>query len=164
MKNFKLLLSCRIFLAVVVVTLFASGVAEAQSTVPFKGTFAIAESIQFIGTPQCMLAGQISGTGLVTLVGKVTLDSIDCINPISETEFSFSSDQLVLTVANGDQIFATYSGILRKEGPVGIISGGYQIVGGTGLYSLARGAGTVQGVEDISTGIGRVQLNGTITY
>jgi hypothetical protein len=49
MKNFRLLLSCRLFLALAVATLFASGVAEAQPAVPFKATFAITESIQLIG-------------------------------------------------------------------------------------------------------------------
>jgi hypothetical protein len=49
MKNFRLLLSCRLFLALVVATSFASGVAKAQSAVPFKATIAITESIQLIG-------------------------------------------------------------------------------------------------------------------
>ena len=163
MKNFKLLLSGRLFLALVVATLFASGVAEAQSAVPFKATIAITELIQPSTDPLCFREGHISGTGLVTHLGKVTLDSIDCITP-NETAFSFISDQLVITVvANGDQIFASYSGIFRIEGPVGVISGGYQIVGGTGRYSQARGEGAVQGVEDI-TGQGSVELTGTISY
>jgi hypothetical protein len=165
MKNFRLPLSCQLFLALVVATLFASGVPEAQSAVPFKATIAITESIQFIGTSPCFLVGDISGTGLATQLGKVTLLSSDCINPMSETMFSFHSDQLVLTVvANGAQIFATYDGTLTTEGTVGVITGGYHIVGGTGRYSQASGAGTVQGVEDMSTGKGNVQLTGTISY
>ena len=83
---------------------------------------------------------------------------------MSETALSFSSKQLVLTVANGDQIFATYSGTLTIEGTFGVITGGYQIVGGTGTFSQATGAGTVEGVEDLSTGKGQVQLTGTISY
>ena len=164
MKSFRLPLSCQPFLALVVATLFASGVAEAQSALPFKATIAITELIQPPDTDPCFLVGVISGTGQATQLGRVTLVSRDCINPISQTEFSFSSDQLVLTVANGDQVFAMYSGRLTTEGGVGVITGGYQIVGGTGHFSQATGAGTVQGVEDMSTGKGLVQLTGTISY
>ena len=167
MKNFRPLLSCQLFLALVVATLFASGVAEAQSAVPFKATIAITESIQQIGFPPCILVGDISGIGLATRLGRVTLDSSDCINPTDQTftAFSFFSNHVVLTVvANGDQIFATYSGTLTFEGTVGVITGGYNIDGGTGRYSQASGAGAVQGVEDMITGTGNVQLTGTISY
>ena len=165
MKNFKLLLSCRLFLAVVVATLFASGVAKAQSDVPFKATFAITESIQSPGTLECPLVGDISGSGLATHVGKLTLVSTDCIIPMSQTAFLFSSNQLVFTVvATGDQIFATYGGIFTFEGTLGVINGGYNIDGGTGRYLHASGVGTVQGMEDLSTGQGSVQLTGTISY
>ena len=164
MKILRLRLSCQLLLALVVTTLLASGVREAQSAGPFKATIAITESIQPIGTAPCILVGDISGTGQATQLGRVTVVSSDCINPISQTAFSFSSNQLVFTVPNGDQIFAVYNGILTSEDGVGIISGGYQITGGTGRYAQATGAGTVQGVEDMSTGKGLVQLNGTFSY
>ena len=164
MNSFGFPLSCQLFVALVVAASLASGVAEANPTVPVKATIAITESIQPIGTTPCILIGDISGTGTATHLGKVTLVSRDCINPISQTAFSFSSNQLVLTVANGDQVFATYSGTLTTEGTVGVITGGYQIIGGTGSFSQATGAGTVQGVEDLSTGIGQVQLTGSISY
>jgi len=161
MKIFKLLLSYPLFFALVV----APRVAEADSVVPFKSTIAITESIQ-PGSPTCFLVGNISGTGLASHLGKITLVSSDCINPLNEagTAFSFFSNQLVLSVSNGDQIIAVYSGILTIEGTVGVISGGYQIVGGTGRYAQATGAGTVQGVEDPLTGAGNIQLTGTISY
>jgi hypothetical protein len=160
MKNFILTL------ALFVAMLFAAEVAEAEPAVPFKATIAISESIQPIGTPPCFLIGDISGTGVATHLGKVTLVSSDCINPISETTFSFVSNQVVLTGANGDQVFAAYNGNLTIEGAAGTITGGFQIVGGTGRYVQATGAGTVQGVEDLSAGIGKgeVQLIGTISY
>ena len=164
MKSFRLPLSCQLFLALVVATLLASNAPEAQAVAPFRATIAITESIQQIGAPPCILVGDISGTGQATQLGRVTVVSSDCINPISQTAFSFSSNQLVLTVASGEQIFAMYNGILTSEDGVGIISGGYQIVGGTGRYAQATGAGTVEGVEDLSTGKGFVQLNGTFSY
>ena len=167
MKCFRLQFFCQLFLALVVATLLASNIPEAQSAAPFKATIAITESIQQIGSPPCILVGDISGIGLATRLGRVTLDSSDCINPTDQTftAFSFFSEHVVLTVvANGDQIFATYSGTLTFEGTVGVITGGFNIDGGTGRYLQAKGAGAVQGVEDRSTGKGYVQLTGTISY
>jgi hypothetical protein len=164
MKNFRLPLSCQLFLALVVATLLARGVPEANAADSFKASVAITEVIQPIGAAPCILVGEISGTGQATQLGKVTVVSSDCINPLSQTLFSFASNQLVLTSANGDQIFALYSGTLTTEGGVGVITGGYQIAGGTGRYSQATGAGSVQGLEDMSTGKGLVQLTGTLSY
>ena len=164
MKSFRLPLSCQLFLALAVVTLLAQEVPEAKAANSFKASVAITEVIQPIGAAPCFLVGNISGTGQATQLGKVTVVSSDCINPLSQTLFSFASNQLVLTSANGDQLFAMYSGTLTTEGGVGVITGGYQIVGGTGRYSQATGAGSVQGMEDMSTGKGLVQLTGTLSY
>ena len=166
MKNFRLPLSCHLFLALGVAALLAQGVPEANAADSFKASVAISEVIHQIGAAPCFLVGDISGTGQATQLGKVTVVSSDCINPLSPTLtlFSFASNQLVLTSANGDQIFAMYSGTLTTEGGVGVITGGYQIVGGTGRYSQATGAGSVQGLEDMSTGKGLVQLIGTLAY
>jgi hypothetical protein len=164
MKSFRLPLFSQLFFTLVLAPLFASGIAQARSAVRFTATIAITESIQPIGAPPCFLVGTISGTGQATHLGKVALTSQDCINPISQASFSFASEQLVLTAANGDQVFATYSGVLTIEDGVGEITGGYQVIGGTGRFSQATGAGSVLGVEDLSTGKGQVQLNGTISY
>ena len=162
MKTFRLPLSCQLFLAFVVAALLASGVAEARSAVPLKATIAIIESLGETGP--CFLTGDISGTGQATHLGEVTLVSRDCIIPISPTELRFSSSQLVLTAVNGDRIFAAYSGIFTIDGTVGLISGDFIIIEGTGRFSQATGAGTVQGVEDMLTGIGQIQITGNISY
>ena len=167
MRNFELSLSRRLSLALFAATLLVPTVTMAGSAVPFKASIAITELITG-GSGACYFTGEISGTGHATHLGHVTLVSHDCINPINQTgtELSFSSTQLVLTAANGDQIFATYSGTFTIQGPVGAIAGGYQIVGGTGRFSHATGAGTVQGVEDVtaSPSKGQIQLSGTISY
>jgi hypothetical protein len=166
MKVFGLPLSSQHFLALVVATLLASGGAVARSVTPFGATIAITESVHQVGSLPCILVGDISGKGVATNLGVVNLVSHDCINPISATEFSFSSDQLELTAANGDKIFAAYGGILSAT--TGLITGGYLIVGGTGRFSKATGAGTIQGLEEINlgtgTGTGQIKLIGTISY
>ena len=83
---------------------------------------------------------------------------------MNATTFSFSSERVVLIVASGEQIWASYGGTLTAEGPIGVIAGGYLIIGGTGRYAGATGAGTIQGVEDMTTGKGQIQLIGTIVY
>lgn len=165
MKNFRLLGGCQmVFVLLLAVLSLAPRVAEAQLALPFKATFAITESIQVIGNVPCFVEGDVSGTGQATKLGKVSVTATDCINPITETLFSFLSTDVVFTTANGDQIFATYSGTFAIQGQVGVITGAYLIVGGTGRYALATGAGTVNGQEDMLTGKGQVQLFGTILY
>lgn len=135
-------------------------------TSAFKATVSISESIQQLGTAPCFSVGTIFGTGIASQAGKISITSTDCINPMDPTftAFSFSSDQLVITAANGDKIFAMYGGTFSVQGQFGIISGGYQIVGGTGRFARATGAGAVTGQEDMLTGQGQVQLLGTISY
>ena len=164
MKTPRMPLTHQLLVALFLFMSFAPRVVEAQSPVPFKATIAITETLQNIGAPPCIFLGNITGTGIATHLGKVTLASTDCINPMSLTVFVFYSDNVALSLANGDQISASYSGTLTAEGPVGVITGGYKITGGTGRYARATGAGTVQGVEDMTTGKGQIQLIGTISY
>jgi len=137
---------------------------EADSLSSFKATIAITESIQFIGAPPCFLEGNISGTGQAAKLGKVTIASQDCINPITESLFSFFSTNVTFTTTTGDQIFAAYSGTFSVNDNVGTITGAYLIIGGTGRFVRAAGAGVVNGQEDMLTGQGQVQLLGTISY
>ena len=165
MKNFRLPRAYQIvFVFLLAVISLAPRVSEAQLSLPFKATIAITESIQVIGSVPCFVEGDISGTGQATKLGKVSVVSTDCINPITETLFSFLSTDVVFTTANGDQVFAIYSGTFSIQGQVGVITGAYLIVGGTGRYALATGAGTVNGQEDMVTGKGQVQLFGTLLY
>lgn len=153
----------------VTTALLIPSVTLAESTKPFKATLAISELLQPIGAPPCVVLGHISGTGQATHMGTVTVASVDCVNPVDllkPTVFWFSSNQFVLTAASGEQIFATYAGIFTIEGALGTINGGYEIMGGSGRFSNARGKGIVQGLENLSVypAQGEVQLTGDITY
>ena len=163
MRSTRLSPAHHIVLVLFLLVSFAPREAAAESA-PFKATIAITETIGPSNLPTCFLLGQISGTGLASHGGKVTVASTDCIIPMNATTFSFSSERVVLTVASGEQIWASYGGTLTAEGPIGVIAGGYLIIGGTGRYAGATGAGTIQGVEDMTTGKGQIQLIGTIVY
>src|SRR5215831_18313664 len=103
MKIFGLTLSSQHFLALAVAAPLALGVAQAApiSAHLFAANAAITETIEPINAPPCILQGDITGKGFGSELGKLTLASQDCINPISQTEFSFSTNQLVLTGTNG---------------------------------------------------------------
>lgn len=165
MKNFTLpRVSQIVVIFVLAVVSLAPRVAEADLLSSFKATIGITESIQVIGAPPCFVQGNISGVGQANKLGKVTVASQDCINPITETLFTFFSTDVVFTTTKGDQVFATYSGTFSVQDQVGTITGAYVIIGGTGRYALATGAGVVNGQEDMLTGKGQVQLLGTISY
>ena len=98
------------------------------------------------------LLGLIAGTGTLTGIGPVQLSSTDCINPLTANSFTFTSDDVVLTTANGDQIWATYSGVLGADGT---LSGTYMFVGGTGRFATASGSGIALRSPEISAMIVR---------
>jgi len=137
--------------------------AKPQAGVPFSATINITEELSPDGT-LCPLVGTISGTGIATQLGRVAVRSMDCVQPRGAT-FTFSSLQVVLTAANGDQIFVNYLGTLNTL--TGAIQGTYTIADGTGRFDHATGGGTMVGSEDISgfpRAAGQLELKGTISY
>ena len=139
--------------------------------VPFKAAFVISE---IIGSPftGCSgnASGAISGSGYASHLGKASLASTDCIVFTGQTTFNFSSNSLVLQAANGDRLLGIYSGIATIL-PVGALHllGFFEIKNGTGRFAGATGAGTLDGLEDISGGfsqpaVGTVMLSGKISY
>jgi hypothetical protein len=113
--------------------------------------------------------GYINGTGLGTVIGSFTLQSVDCVRsttPFFTPPYSFSSTTFRLIASNGDQIVASYSGTAELQ-PTGqlVLQGSFTFTGGTGAFSKVKGGGTLQGVQDISTNpaTGFVALSGTIS-
>jgi hypothetical protein len=134
----------------------------------FQATIAFTEQVAPTGaSAPCVLVGTISGSGVASRVGSVALASTDCINPLppTYTTYAFASSHVVLTASNGDQIWATYAGLLSADG---FISGTYFIYGGTGRFAKATGGGTVNGFEVIQpstgSGSGELQLQGFLLF
>jgi hypothetical protein len=146
--------------------LFLPSSTLARSPSPFKATLSINEMVQADPTGTCGLIGSIVASGEATHLGRVTATSTDCISPMVPSWYSFGSNQLVLTAANGDQLVATYSGLMSIQGTIATMTGGFQIIGGTGRFAQAVGAGLFQGSENISVfpATGQVELTGTISY
>lgn len=167
--RFALLRWVHVFSFSLITVLVAPTVADAATERPFDATIFFSEQATFSHEdlpPPCLLIGAISGIGVASKIGAIRLVSTDCINPVSPTSFMFSSQQVVLIVAHGDELWATYGGTLSAE--TGAITGSYLISGGTGRFTNARGAGIITGLEklDLSTGTGtgKLELNGTLSY
>jgi len=149
--------------------LFTSSVSASPTDAAFAATIHISEQVAPANPPiPCFLIGTISGTGVATKLGAVTLESTDCINPLTPafTSFVFSSmGGVVLTTLNGDEVLATYSGFLSSNGA---ITGTFVIHGGSGRTANATGSGILKGFEAIDlatgTGSGQIRLEGTISY
>ena len=147
--------------------LFAPVISASPSNAPFQATILFSEQVAPGGSLPCYLVGTISGTGVATTLGAVTLASTDCVNPLppTYTSYVFSSSHVVLTATNGDQVWATYYGVLSSQG---VITGTYVIYGGTGRNANATGSGTLQGFETIDpatgAGTGQIHLAGTLSH
>jgi len=119
-------------------------------------------------SPRCtsQFGGTIIGHGDSAVTGKVVFLASDCITPAPPL-FNFSEGRFMILTATGEQIFASYSGqfVPTGEGSKFVFSGAtYQITGGTGKFKKASGGGNLNGGEDMATGQGNLQLNGTISY
>jgi hypothetical protein len=110
--------------------------------------------------------GTITGQGYSELLGPVVLIGTDCITP-SGSSFNFTQGKMVIMNADGDQIFADYSGqfVPTGEGARFVFSNAsFQIIGGNGDFKKITGGGSLTGGEDMATGNGDLVVSGTVRY
>ena len=147
----------------------ASSIAFAGPTnVPFKATLVTQEVLHF-DPSICQapsLVGVTTGSGHASHMGATTGIATDCATLTPASTFSFANGKLTLTAANGDEVRVDYSGSLSATAtpPIYAVTGTYRITGGTGRFSNANGTGTLQGIENLHTGQGQLQLSGAISY
>jgi len=181
MKISQFALGCKLSIGVITVACLGAEAIAAPTSQPFRATLNISELVTPIGSGPCYLTGEIIVVnGLATHIGKVMVPSspsLDCINPKGSSFTFYSKKPLILVAANGDQIWACYSGTLTqgssvpptKVSNIYLIDGTFNIVGGMGNFGGASGSGTLQGLEDLSgifatPALGQIILNGTIAY
>jgi len=149
------------------IALLAPSVHAKKPNVPFRASLITQETLGFnpAACPTTFLQGTTVARGNATHMGSVTLRSTDCVVQAGG-QFTFTDGQLVLTAANGDQVIATYSGMLlpSAELPVYTLTGSYTVIGGTGRFEGATGSGTLQGSSNIVTGQGGYTATGFIRY
>jgi hypothetical protein len=128
--------------------------AWADDSEAFKVAVTISETLT-PGNSNCAAVGVVTGSGLATEMGPVSVSAFDCINFSSPTSFNFQTlkdTRVVLTAATGEQLFAFYKGTSTpKPFPIMAITGSITFQGGTGRFARASGNGSLQGVENIGT-------------
>ena len=115
------------------------------------------------------LGGAITGTGISSPLGGVSLSAHDCITPLPDLffpdHFSFSG-HMTFTMSSGDELFADYSGSFTPTSYPSIFAftnSKFKITGGTGNFLGAKGSGLFLGGENLDTGKGLLQVIGTIS-
>jgi hypothetical protein len=135
------------------------------TNVPLKMSAVTQEQTGY--TPNCpsKFGGTTTGTGKSTHLGKISFTASDCVTPM-EDHFTFKG-KLTITAANGDKITGDYSGsfIPLNTPPIYSLSDAkFEITGGTGRFSNASGSADLQGSQNIQTGKGKIEADGTISY
>jgi hypothetical protein len=89
----------------------------------------------------------IEGTGTATHLGRYTYEAEECFNPVTG---AFSGVPII-TAANGEQLFGTYTGQVAPTSDPAIVSYVEQmsISGGTGRFSDAWGTFEVVGEANL---------------
>ena len=77
---------------------------------------------------------------------------------------AIASNTTTYTAANGDQLFATWSGTSVTEGQLVTFSGPERYLGGTGRFSGATGSSEITGTASFVTNTGQFTSAGTLTY
>jgi hypothetical protein len=114
------------------------------------------------------LEGAITGTGISSPLGGVSLSAHDCITPVPypfPDYYSFSG-HMTFTMSSGDELFADYSGSFTPTSYPSIFAftnSKFKITGGTGNFLGAKGSGLFLGGENLDTGKGLLQAIGTIS-
>ena len=134
--------------------------ATTQSSVPIHGTFATT----FVQVPT---SNPMVVTLLISCVGQAAHLGNSTASLVHTVDFSTAvqSGPSTYTAANGDQLFATYSGIAGAPGPNGVLqfAGVQTFTGGTGRFSGVTGTSLVQGTANVFTGVGQFTFSGIIS-
>lgn len=110
------------------------------------------------------VGGTITGTGISSLLGQVSISAKDCITPFPDGHFSFAG-KMTFGTAIGS-IFADYEGLFTPTILPSIFlftDTSFTITGGTGSFQKAKGSGTFIGGENISSGNGLLLVSGTVS-
>ena len=149
MKRFSSRRPFALVLAAVAVLALACPAQAVQRPYISRGTAQFVSANDFVG------AGTATHLGLYDEVGSVQFS--DTADPtVSHLEASAT-----YTAANGDQLYATFSGELN--GVTGAISATVTYTGGTGRFANASGTATLSG-QLLPGGSIEVAVKGTIDY
>jgi hypothetical protein len=114
------------------------------------------------GTAQFALNGSdFAGAGTATHLGRYTEAGSATFSPTADPTVLQVDAQSTYTAANGDQLFAVFSGQLN--GVTGTVTATVTYVGGTGRFASASGTATFSG-RLLPGGAIEASVQGTIKY
>ena len=157
-------------LAIVAALLVAVPSAAASADRPIKEDLAgYVTGMEFAADPagetfdgRCSVPSQwissMAGTGVVSHLGQVAWSTEHCFQAATGT---FGDAQLVITAANGDQLFGTYDGVMTGETT---FAETMVVTGGTGRFTEASGTVAETGWFDLDTGYIEITGIGSILY
>jgi hypothetical protein len=132
---------------------------------PLKASVETHEQPGFRADCPSKFGGTTTGTGKSTHMGKVSLKADDCITPM-EDHFIFEG-AFTLTAANGDTVTGRYKGAFvpaDDQSRYSLSDAKFEITGGTGRFRGAKGIAKLKGDQDIATGKGKIEVDGTVSY
>ena len=102
-----------------------------------------------------------SGTGIMSHLGRVTWTTEHCFQLFGGEYGTFGDAVLVITAANGDQLFGTYDGVMTSDTT---FTETMVITGGTGRFAGATGTIDETGWFDPATSYMEIKGIGSIVY
>jgi hypothetical protein len=115
----------------------------------------------------CTIINDEEGTGHARHMGAIAWQSHEvvetCLNPAGADV----TGQFVLTAANGDQVFGTYTTLAHLDFGAGQVTafGHFQITGGTGRFSGAGGSGVISAIGSLAPPFAVLGgMSGAISY
>ncbi len=101
------------------------------------------------------------GTGTISHLGRVSWTTEHCFQLFLGTFGEFGDAEVVITSANGDQLYGTYDGVMTSATT---FAEDMIITGGTGRFAGASGVVAEAGWFDPATGYMEVTGDGWISY
>ena len=142
----------------VLVVLSLAGPLAAGEPVPFKGS--LAGDVTVTGAPP-ILSAEVDGAGTATQLGQFTVE----IPHLVDVRFGTAAGTYTFTAANGDKVYATFTGIATHTATPGVlyIEETATITGGTGRFAGATGSFSVERWYDMVAGTTVGSFEGTIS-
>jgi hypothetical protein len=107
----------------------------------------------------------ISGSGTATRMGKAKLAIQEIITTIPDTDPWKTVAEVVITAANGEELYFSYTSTVDVAGtPVMSFAGSCEVKGGTGSFKNAKGTLEYNGSRSWETGTGTAFFTGEISF
>lgn len=140
--------------------------------VPFRATYIVAGPLLFPGDPayptRCPTgptnaAGLGTGEGHATHLGRFTETESSCLDFAT---FALTLGEFTMTAANGDELWGEFeaSASFDPPPPNANLSCTWELVGGTGRFVGATGAGVCVDSRQLGDGTSRIGFDGWIAY